>query len=256
MFFFSHSIYSLQSFPRLHTSQTCSPTLKFEPLIRELSPHFQKAPLLRAFLTSVAVSKHIGLAFKTGPLPTVGRGWSKRGKKKTSQVKFKDVFLLEARLRCHKPRETFSCSTFFMVSLRVSSLPFSLHLGSRVTYCCTGCRPQPAGALWGGLFLPPGPNRSPPPPQTPPEELFWLSLDGSHSGENPSENPPPGQSYLSFLSPPFPNNTLPTHSELMANSNRLWAESPLTYRPVFNVARKEPFYCRLQTVVLSQPCVV
>ncbi|KAG7508091.1 hypothetical protein JOB18_002720 [Solea senegalensis] len=42
----------------------------------------------------------------------------------------------------------------------------------------------------------------------------------------------------------------------MANSNQLEAESPLTYRSVFNVAMKEPFYCRLQTVVLRQHCVV
>lgn len=45
-------------------------------------------------------------------------------------VKFKDVFLLDECLYSHKPRETFSYSTFFMVSLLVSSLPFSLHLGS------------------------------------------------------------------------------------------------------------------------------
>lgn len=105
---------------------------------------FPKSHIIECFFNMVAVSKHLGLAFKTRPLPAVGSGRRKK-KKKTSQVKFKDVFLLEARQRCHKPRETFSCSTFFMVSLWVSSLPFSLHLGSRVTYCCTGCGPQPAG---------------------------------------------------------------------------------------------------------------
>lgn len=45
----------------------------------------------------------------------------------------------------------------------------------------------------------------------------WMAL----TVENPSENPPPGQHYLNSLSPPFSNNTLPTHSELMANSNQL-----------------------------------
>ncbi len=163
---------------------------------------------------------------------------------------------MEARLRCHKPRETFSCSTFFMVSLRVSSLPFSLHLGSRVTYCCTGCGPQPAGrcGVAGSSLSAPKQKPTPSPnltEKTPLVVLGWLS-----QWRIPLENPPPGQHYLSFLSPPLPNNTQPTHSELMANSNQLYAESPLTYRPVFNVAMKEPFYCRLQTVVSSQPCVV
>lgn len=88
---------------------------------------FPKSHIIECFFNMVAVSKRLGLAFKTKPLPAVGRG-----RKKASQVKFKDVFLLDARLCCHKPRETFSYSTFFMVSLRVSSLPFSLHLGSRV----------------------------------------------------------------------------------------------------------------------------
>lgn len=147
--------------------------------------------------------------------------WMKqKKKKKTSQVKFKDVFLLEARLRCHKPRETFSCSTFFMVSLRVSSLPFSLHLGSRVTYCCTGCGPQPAGGFWGGQFLPLGLNRSPPLPnlhQKSSPSCPWMAL----TVEDPSENPPPGQHYLSLPSPPLSNNTPPAYSELMANSNQL-----------------------------------
>lgn len=108
---------------------------------------FPKSHIIECFFNMVAVSKHLCFAFKTRLLPAVGSGRRRRKKKKereTSQVKFKDVFLLEARLRCHKPRETFSCSTFFMVSLWVSSLPFSLHLGSTVTYCCTDCRPQPA----------------------------------------------------------------------------------------------------------------
>lgn len=218
MFFFPQHLYT-EGYPAAAQYQTCSPTLKAEPLIQELSPHFQKATLLSAFLTLVAVSKHIGLAFKTRLLPTVGSGWSKKKegkKKKKSQVKFKDVFLLEARLRCHKPRETFSCSTFFMVSLWVSSLPFSLHLGSRVTYCCTGCGPQPAGhcgvassSLWA-------PNRSPPLPK-----LHQKSSAGCPWMEDPSENPPPGQPYLNFLSPPLSNNTLPTYPGLMANSNQL-----------------------------------
>lgn len=178
----------------------------------------------------------------------------KQRKKKTSQVKFKDVFLLEAWLRCHKPRETFSCSTFFMVSLRVSSLPFSLHLGSRVTYCCTGCGPQPAGHCGEASSSYWGLNRSLPYPslcrQSSPG-CPWMTL----SVENPSKDPTLGHHYPSVLSPPSSNNTWFTYADLMANSNRLYAESPQTYHPVFNVAMKEPFYCRLQTVVLSQPCV-
>lgn len=108
--------------------------------------------------------------------------WMKQKKKKKRHLKLnlKMCFSWKPGLRCHKPRETFSCSTFFMVSLRVSSLPFSLHLGSRVTYCCTGCGPQPARGLWGGQFLPLGLNRSPPPSPTStkralPVVLGWLS---------------------------------------------------------------------------------
>lgn len=59
-----------------------------------------------------------------------------------------------------------------------------------------------------------------------------------------------------FLSPPFTNNAQPEKSERMANSNQSGASSPPTYRPGFNVAMKETFYCRLQTAVLSQLCVV
>lgn len=145
-FFFSFLIFFFLLRPvlQLHTSKTCSPALKAEPLLQELSPHFQKSHIIECFFNMVAVSKHLGTAFRARPLPTVGSGWSKK-KKKTSQVKFKDVFLLEAGPCCYKPKETFSCSTFFMVSPRVSSLPSSLHLGSTVTYCCTGCRPRPAG---------------------------------------------------------------------------------------------------------------
>lgn len=200
-----------------HAHQTCSPTLKAEPLVQKLSPHFQKATLLSAFLTWSQFPSILASLSEPGPRQQLG---VEEKKKKTSQVKFKDVFLLEAWLRCHKPRETFSCSTFFMVSLRVSSLPFSLHLGSRVTYCCTGCGPQPAGHCGVAGSSLSAPNRSPPLPQQPKKALQvvlgWLSLV-----EDPSENPPPGRHYLSSLSPPSSNNTLPTHSELMANSNQL-----------------------------------
>lgn len=210
----------LRTVLQLHTYQTCSPTLKTEPLIQELSPHFQKATLLSAFLTWSQFPSILALLSKPGPCQQVGSG---RKKKKTSQVKFKDVFLLEAKLRCHKPRETFSCSTFFMVSLRVSSLPFSLHLGSRVTYCCTGCGPQPAGhcgvasssgSAW--TEAPPLPPPSPPPQKSPPG-CPWMAL----TVENPSEDPPPERHYLRSLSPPLSHNTQPTHPELMANSNQL-----------------------------------
>ena len=150
---------------------------------------FPKSHIIECFFNMVAVSKRLGPAFRTRPLPAVGSGRSKKKKKKkkTSQVKFKDVFLLEARLRCHKPRETFSCSTFFMVSLRVSSLPFSLHLGSRVTYCCTGCGPQPAGhrGVASSSLKTEAPPRPPPPPW---KRLSGLSLDGSHSGESLRES--------------------------------------------------------------------
>lgn len=168
---------------------------------------FPKSHIIECFFNMVAVSKHLGLAFITGLLPAVGSGIRRRGKKKseTSQVKFKDVFLLETRLHCHKPRETFSCSTFFMVSLWVSSLPFSLRLGSSVTNCCTGCAPQPAGHR--------GVAGSSPPQLRSPAGCPWMAL----TPENPLGGCAPWT--VSSLSPPFSNNTLPTGWEPMATGN-------------------------------------
>lgn len=168
-------------FLQLQNSENMFTDAESLSLIQELLPHFQKATLLSAFLTwsqfpsSLAPLPNPGLCQQLG----VEEGKKKKKKKKTSQVKFKDVFLLDAGLHCHKPRETFSCSTFFMVSLWVSSLPFSLHLGSRVTYCCTGCKPQPAGH--SGVASSP---TLPPPPSSLHLNILPLSLDGSHSGES------------------------------------------------------------------------
>lgn len=196
-----------------------------------------KSHIIECFFNMVVVSKHLGSASKTRALPAVGSGRRKEeGEKKTSQVKFKDVFLLDVRLQCHKPRETFSCSTFFMVSLWVSSLPFSLHLGSRVTYCCTGCKPQPAGhcGVASSITFPP-----------PPTETFsWLSLYGSYSGESLRESP----TWTALLKLFFHHCSqiipgLPP-LQLTARSNRLQTSNPLTYRHVFIVPLKE-FYCKL-----------
>ena len=101
---------------------------KPRPSYRSCHHNSKKATLLSAFLTWSQFPSILALLLGPGLRQQLGADEAKKKKKKkTSQVKFKDVFLLEARPCCCKPRETFSCSTFFMVSLRVSSLPSSLH---------------------------------------------------------------------------------------------------------------------------------
>lgn len=100
-------------------------------------------------------------------------------------------------------------------------------------------------ALWGGR--PPfraWERSSPLPPDALPLDLGWLRQWKIHHLDS------------KFLSPPFTNNAQPEKSERTANSNQSGASSPPTYRPGFNVAMKETFYCRLQTAVSSQLCVV
>lgn len=152
---------------------------KPSPSYRSCHHISKKATLLSAFLTWSQFPSI--LAQPPDPCPCQQLGVDeakKKPQKTTSQVKFKDVFLLEAWPCCHKPRETFSCSTFFMVSLRVSSLPFSLHLGSTVTYCCTGCRPRPAGHS-GVAIHPSEPGRE---VLSFLQTLCCLTLDGSDNG--------------------------------------------------------------------------
>lgn len=74
-----------------------------------------------------------------------------------------------------------------------------------------------------GWPVPPslGLNRSPPLRLTPTKKALLVVLGWLSQRSDPLENPPPGQHYLSFLSPPFSNNTVPTHLELMAYSNQL-----------------------------------
>lgn len=72
---------------QLHTYKTCSLALKAEPLLQELSPHFQKSHIIESFFNMVAVSKHLGTASRARPLPTVGSGWSEEKKKKKRHLK-------------------------------------------------------------------------------------------------------------------------------------------------------------------------
>lgn len=110
-----------------------------------------------------------------------------------------------------------------------------------------------SGALWGGPFLPLSLKRnpSPLPPLKSSPGCPWMA----RSEENPSENLPPGQRYLgSFHHPSQIIHCLHTLSWWpMVISYKLKVLWPTL---LFKVAMKEPFYCRLQTVVLSQPHVV
>lgn len=83
---------------------------KPSPSYRSCHHISKKATLLSAFLTWSQFPSILALLSEPDPCQQLGVDEAK--KKKTSQVKFKDVFLLEARPCCYKPRETFSCSTF------------------------------------------------------------------------------------------------------------------------------------------------
>lgn len=205
---------------------------KPSPSYRSCHHISKKATLLSAFLTWSQFPSILAPLSEPGPCQQLGVDEAKK-KKKTSQVKFKDVFLLEAGPCCYKPKETFSCSTFFMVSPRVSSLPSSLHLGSTVTYCCTGCRPRPAGhhrREWGGWGGGGGCSSSlmEPGQKFCLVDLLWLWWTSCLDSID-----------LRRLSPPFTSNAQPENSEPMANSNQSGAWSPPTHRPGFNVATKE-----------------
>lgn len=82
-----HALYKSRGF--LHsgpfcsctTYQTCSPTLKAELLVQKLSPHFQKATLLSAFLTWSQFPSILASLSKPGRLPAVGSGRGRRGRR-------------------------------------------------------------------------------------------------------------------------------------------------------------------------------
>lgn len=233
---------------QLHTYKTCSLALKAEPLLQELSPHFQKSHIIECFFNMVAVSKHLGTAFRSMPVPTVGSGWSKKKKQKktTSQVKFKGFFWKPCRAAINQGRHFHAPHFSWFLSEFPPFLSPSTLAPLLPTAALAADHDQQGIMGW-------------------PSTLESLGEKGSPSSRRSAawpwmaptmEDSPSGQQDFKFLSPPFTNNAQPEKSERMANSNQSGASSPPTYRPGFNVAMKETFYCRLQTAVLSQLCVV
>lgn len=180
---------------------------------------FPKSHIIECFFNMVAVSKHLGLAFKTRPLPTVGSGRRRRRRrrKKKAHLKLNLKMCFSWKPGCaainqgrhfHAPHFSWFLSEFppfLSHSTLAPELPTAALAADHSQRGTVGW-PVPPSQAWTEA-LPPT------------QKLCWLSLDGSLTVENPSENLPPGQHY--FLSPPFSNNTLPTHPELMANSNQL-----------------------------------
>lgn len=123
----------------------------------------------------VAVSKHLGTAFRARPLPTVGSGWSKKKKERKKdrhlKLNLKMCFswkpgraAINQGRHFHAPHFSWFLSEF---------PPFLPH--SAVTYCCTGCRPRPAGHQWGSQFHPYGAGTEVLPLL---QRLSWLMLHG------------------------------------------------------------------------------
>lgn len=243
-------IYTVRTVPQLHPHQTCSPTLKAEPLIQELSLHFQKATLLSAFLTWSQFPSI--LASLSKPTPCQQLGVDEAKKKRHLKLNLKMCFswkpgcvAINQGRHFHAPHFSWFLSEFppfLSHSTLAPELPTAALAADHNQRGTVG-RPVPPTGSWSLPYPSLCRQSSPGCP--------WLTL----SVENPSKDPTLGHHYPSVLSPPSSNNTWSTYADLMANSNRLYAERPQTYHPVFNVAMKEPFYCRLQTVVLSQPCV-
>lgn len=172
----------------------------------------------------VAVSKHLGLTFKTRPLPAVGSGRKK--KKRHLKLNLKMCFswkpgcaAINQGRHFHAPHFSWFLSEFppfLSHSTLAPELPTAALAADRSQRGTVGW-PVPSFQPEQEPYPPPSSTTNPHTPQKNAPGCPWMAL----TVENPSEKPPPGQHYLSSLSPPFSNNALPPHSELMANSNQL-----------------------------------
>lgn len=197
---------------QLHTYKTCSPALKAEPLLQELSPHFQKSHIIECFFNMVAVSKHLGTAFEARPLPTVGSGWSKK-KKRHLKLNLKMCFswkpgraAINWGRHFHAPHFSWFLSEFPPFLPRSTLAPQLPTAALAADHNQQGISGKASSTLMelGQKFCPS--SRGSP-------GWSWMDLS--------LVNSLPGQHDLRFLSsPPFTNNTQPENSELMANSNQ------------------------------------
>lgn len=186
----------------------------------------------------VAVSKHLGLTFKTRPLPAAGSGGRER-KKRHLKLNLKMCFswkpssaAINQGRHFHAPHFSWFLSEF---------PPFLSHstLAPMLPTAALAADHSQRGTV--GWPIPP----------TPPKKLSWLSLDGPrwrirHLGSTTQALfHHPSQIIHCF-------HTLSWWPTVISYK----LKSPLTYRPVFNVAMKEPFYCRLLTCLELTRCGV
>lgn len=192
--------------------------LKAEPLVQKLSPHFQKATLLSAFLTWSQFPSVLALLSGPGPCQQLGVEEARRKKKRHLKLNLKMCFswkpgcaAINQGRHFHAPHFSWFLSEF---------PPFLSHstLAPELPTAALAADHSQRGTM--GWPVPPSKQKPLPPPSATEKGspgCPWMAP----TVENPSENPPPGQLYLSSLSPPVSHNTRPTHSELMANSNQL-----------------------------------
>lgn len=232
-FVFSDFFFLLRPVLQLHTSKTCSPALKAEPLLQELSPHFQKSHIIECFFNMVAVSKHLGTAFRARPLPTVGSGWSK--KKRHLKLNLKMCFswkpgraAINRRRHFHAPHFSWflpEFPPFLPRSTLAPQLPTAALAADHDQQGIIGGSGGGGEGVEGGgcssSLMEPGQKFC----LVDLPWLWWTSCLDSID--------------LRRLSPPFTSNVQPENSEPMANSNQSGAWSPPTHRPGFNVATKE-----------------
>lgn len=141
----------------------------------------------------VAVSKHLGLACKTRPLPAVGSGGREREKKRHLKLNLKMCFswkpgctAINQGRHFHAPHFSWFLSEF---------PPFLSHstLAPELPTAALAADHSQRGTV--GWPVPPSrPEQKPSPPPTKKNSRScpWMAL----TVENPLENPPPGQRYL------------------------------------------------------------
>lgn len=177
----------------------------------------------------VAVSKHLCFALKTRLLPAVGSGRRRRKKKKREKhlkLNLKTCFSWKPGCAAINQGRHFHAPHFsWFLSEFPPFLSHSTLAPQLPTAALTADHSQRSTVGWP---IPPSQPEKKPFPTASTKKFSWLSLDGSLRGESLRESAT-WTALLRLFSPPFSINTLPPHSELMANGNQLQAKSPLTY---------------------------
>lgn len=149
---------------------------KPSPSYRSCHHISKKATLLSAFLTWLQFPSILALLSEPGPCQQLGVDEAKKKKERHLKLNLKMCFSWKPGRAAINQGRHFHAPHF---SWFLSESPPFLHC-STVTYCCTGCRPWPAGHQWGGQFHPYGAGTEVLPLL---QRLSWLILDGCDFGE-------------------------------------------------------------------------